>query len=68
MRVQQALYRLDVLLILKPGKHVQVVQRLGQVPSCLVSLVSGPSLVGAQHTLALRICYPHASYSPGPCE
>jgi hypothetical protein len=32
MRVQKALDGLDVLLILEPGKNVQVIQRFGQVP------------------------------------
>lgn len=32
MRVQQTLNSLDVLLILEPRKHLEVVQRLRQVP------------------------------------
>lgn len=33
MRIQQSFHRLDVLFVLKPGKHLQIIQCFGEVPS-----------------------------------
>lgn len=33
MRVQQPFHRLDVFLVLKPGKHLQIIQCFGEIPS-----------------------------------
>lgn len=51
MRVEKSLHRFDVLLVLESGKHIQVIQGLGQIPINLqypphISIRSGPSFAG----------------------
>jgi hypothetical protein len=72
VRVQQPLNGLDVLFILEPRKHIQVIQCLIQVSversQISISILIWISRLLVPLTPAPRICCLRVACSPGPCE
>lgn len=69
VRVEKPLHGADVLLVLEPREHLQVVERLGQIPAPAVNIIiTSRSPVKRSSRRAGRTLAPHTSSRSAACS